>query len=224
MTWDELKKHDYVVEPMRYRKYEQDGFGTPTGKFEIWSTMMEEWGYDPLPEHVEPTRARSARPRSTRTIPLILNTGVQAADVLAFAWAARCRACAGCSRSRCWRSIRTPQPSTICVDKALCLDRDPARQAAHAGELLARGPTRRSSSVPHGWWLPEWPGPDHGIFEVCSNVLTDDDLDNCDVALGSSPLKGLLCKVYPAEPPDVPRDAGYRQARERTLITTDAEA
>ena len=24
MTWDELKQHDYVVEPMRYRKYEQE--------------------------------------------------------------------------------------------------------------------------------------------------------------------------------------------------------
>ena len=40
-------------------------------------------------------------------------------------------------------------------------------------------------------------------------MLTDDDLDNCDVALGSSPLKGLLCKVYPAEPPEVPRRGGH---------------
>jgi hypothetical protein len=80
------------------------------------------------------------------------------------------------------------------------------------------------ASVPHGWWLPEWSGPDHGIFEVCSNVLTDDDPENCDVALGSSPLKGLLCKVYPADPPQVSRDAGYRQARQRTLVTSDGEA
>ncbi len=54
-------------------------------------------------------------------------------------------------------------------------------------------------------------------------MLTDDDPENCDVALGSSPLKGLLCKVYPANPPQVSRDAGYRQARQRTLITTGAE-
>jgi anaerobic selenocysteine-containing dehydrogenase len=68
------------------------------------------------------------------------------------------------------------------------------------------------ASVPHGWWLPEWPGPEHGIYEVCSNVLTDDDPENCDIALGSSPLKGLLCKVYPADPPERPRDGGYRRA------------
>ena len=77
MDWDELKKHDYVVEPMRYRKYEQDGFGTPTGKFEIWSTMMEEWGYDPLPEHVEPNESPVSSPDVYKEFPLILNTGVK---------------------------------------------------------------------------------------------------------------------------------------------------
>jgi thiosulfate reductase / polysulfide reductase chain A len=52
-------------------------------------------------------------------------------------------------------------------------------------------------AIPHGWWLPEAPAPLHGIFETCSNVLTDDSADVCDVAYGSSPLKGLLCRVYP---------------------------
>jgi len=53
-------------------------------------------------------------------------------------------------------------------------------------------------AIPHGWWLPEQPGPDHGVLEVCANVLTDDDPENCDVAFGGSPLKGLLCRVYKA--------------------------
>jgi anaerobic selenocysteine-containing dehydrogenase len=56
-------------------------------------------------------------------------------------------------------------------------------------------------TIPHGWWLPEAPGPDHGVFEVCSNVLVDDAIENCDVVLGSSPLKAMLCRVTKAEPP-----------------------
>jgi hypothetical protein len=56
-------------------------------------------------------------------------------------------------------------------------------------------------SIPHGWWLPEAPGPDHGVFEVCSNVLVDDTIENCDVVLGSSPLKAMLCRIYKAEAP-----------------------
>ena len=37
---------------------------------------------------------------------------------------------------------------------------------------------------------------------MCSNVLVDDDPDNCDMALGSSPLKGLLCRISKAEAPE----------------------
>ena len=33
-------------------------------------------------------------------------------------------------------------------------------------------------------------------------VLIDDDPDNCDVVLGSSPLKGLLCRIYKAKAPE----------------------
>jgi anaerobic selenocysteine-containing dehydrogenase len=54
-------------------------------------------------------------------------------------------------------------------------------------------------AIPHGWWLPEEPGPLHGIYETCSNVLTNDDPELCDVAFGSSPLKGLLCRVFKAQ-------------------------
>jgi hypothetical protein len=31
--------------------------------------------------------------------------------------------------------------------------------------------------------------------------LVDDDLDSCDIALGSSPLKAMLCRISKAEAP-----------------------
>ena len=51
----------------------------------------------------------------------------------------------------------------------------------------------------HGWWYPEMPGEEpwlHGVWISNVNVLTDDDLDHCDEALGSWPLKTMQCKVY----------------------------
>lgn len=33
----------------RYKKYEQEGFGTPTGKAELYSTVLDKCGYDPIP-------------------------------------------------------------------------------------------------------------------------------------------------------------------------------
>jgi hypothetical protein len=32
-----------------YRKYEAQGFKTPTGKLELYSTRLEKMGYAPLP-------------------------------------------------------------------------------------------------------------------------------------------------------------------------------
>ena len=77
ITWDELKARDYVPIPIEYRKYEKAGFGTPTGKFEIYSTVMKDWGYDPLPSHVEPAESPVNTPERYRDYPLLLITGAK---------------------------------------------------------------------------------------------------------------------------------------------------
>jgi anaerobic selenocysteine-containing dehydrogenase len=40
--------------PGRQQKYKEEGFGTPSGKFEIFSPTLEEYGYEPLPTFSEP--------------------------------------------------------------------------------------------------------------------------------------------------------------------------
>jgi len=42
ITFEELKAKGHVVVPMHYRKYEENGFRTPTGKIELYSTRLEE--------------------------------------------------------------------------------------------------------------------------------------------------------------------------------------
>jgi cysteine desulfurase NifS len=77
-----------VISPtamMQYRKWEKGllrpdgrpGFDTPTGKFEIWSTILEEYGYDPLPVYVEPKESPLSRPDLAKTFPLIFNSGAR---------------------------------------------------------------------------------------------------------------------------------------------------
>ena len=41
---------------------EKKGFSTPTGKVELYSTRMKEWGYDPLPQFREPPESPVSRP------------------------------------------------------------------------------------------------------------------------------------------------------------------
>ena len=47
----------------------------PTRKFELYSTKLEEWGYDPLPQFREPPESPVSRRTSTRNYPYILITG-----------------------------------------------------------------------------------------------------------------------------------------------------
>jgi anaerobic selenocysteine-containing dehydrogenase len=52
----------------------------------------------------------------------------------------------------------------------------------------------------HDWWFPEKPGQEpslHGCWESNINVVTDGE--HCDPIIGSSTLRGLLCKVYKGE-------------------------
>lgn len=79
-----LQKSDYSLEEvqeaggmvkiptpmMEYKKWEKGklradekpGFDTPTGKFEIWSTVLEDYGYEPLPKYIEPEEGPVANP------------------------------------------------------------------------------------------------------------------------------------------------------------------
>ena len=75
------------VEPvmMQYKKWEKGllradgnpGFETPTGKFEIQSTILEEQGYDPLPVYTEPQEGPMARPDLAKDYPLVFNSGAR---------------------------------------------------------------------------------------------------------------------------------------------------
>ena len=70
---------------MEYKKWEKGGlradgkpgFETPTGKFEIWSTTLEEYGYEPLPKYVEPTEGPRGNPALAAEFPLVLNSGAR---------------------------------------------------------------------------------------------------------------------------------------------------
>ncbi|MFO7964330.1 MAG: molybdopterin-dependent oxidoreductase [Desulfobacterales bacterium] len=69
--------------PMVYRKWEkgllrQDGkpgFNTPSGKFEISSSILAHYGYDPLPKYEEPRESPLSNPELAREYPLVFNSG-----------------------------------------------------------------------------------------------------------------------------------------------------
>ena len=70
---------------MQYKKWEKGllrpdgkpGFDTPSGKFEIASSILAEHGYDPLPVYTEPAEGPLANPVLAREFPLVFNSGAR---------------------------------------------------------------------------------------------------------------------------------------------------
>ena len=70
---------------MEYKKYEKGalradgkpGFETPGGKFEIWSSKLEEYGYEPLPKYTEPSEGPQSAVELAKDFPLVFNSGAR---------------------------------------------------------------------------------------------------------------------------------------------------
>ncbi len=65
----------FLPKPMKL--YETDGFATPSKKIEIYSSIMEKMGYDPIPKYIEPAKSPISTPELAKEYPLILITGAR---------------------------------------------------------------------------------------------------------------------------------------------------
>jgi cysteine desulfurase NifS len=86
-TYDDVKGQGGMVsiptEMMLYKKWEKGllridgkpGFDTTSGKFEIASSVLEEYGYDPLPVYTDPQEGPLSRPDLVKEFPLVFNSG-----------------------------------------------------------------------------------------------------------------------------------------------------
>jgi len=192
MTFEELTRHGFYKMPMKYRKYEEKGFRTPTGKIELYSTRFEQMGYEPLPYYVEPPESPLSTPEVAMDFPLILTTGAR----IPFFFNSEHRQLPHLRKAR-----REPQ-AEIHPDTA-------ARHGIADGEWMwietRRGRIRQRAkfapaidprvvNAEHGWWFPEEPAPEFGVWKSNVNVLTDNG-PPYDPQMGTYQLRGLLCRV-----------------------------
>ncbi len=82
LTVEELKRHPagYAVKDVKMpplRKYQQNGFATPSRKMEFTSTILAECGQDALPTYREPKMSPRSTPETAKAFPLILTTGAR---------------------------------------------------------------------------------------------------------------------------------------------------
>ncbi len=193
MTFKEFKEIAILKGNMQYKKYEQVGFKTPSGKFEIYCSALKDMGYDPLPYYVEPPESPYSTPDIFKEYPLIITTG---ARVQAFFH----------TEGRQIKSLRrlNPEPKVEIHPSTatkLGINNDDwvwiesprgsrIKQRASLTESIHPGVV----SAQHGWWFPEKEPWEYGFTESNVNMLTHGM--SCDPQTGSEPWRSFLCKIY----------------------------
>jgi anaerobic selenocysteine-containing dehydrogenase len=192
LNFEEFKQLGILTGKMRYRKYEQNGFATPSGKVELRCSTLESMGYDPLPYYAEPPESPYATPELFKEYPLIITTGSRIQGYF-------------CSEGRQIKSLRRLNP-----DPVLEIHPDTAKRLGiKTGDWVwienRRGRIKQRALITegihpgvvhaqHGWWFPEKEPPEYGFTESNVNVLAADM--PCDPHTGSESLRAFLCKVY----------------------------
>ncbi|MDI9619206.1 MAG: molybdopterin-dependent oxidoreductase [Candidatus Nezhaarchaeota archaeon] len=187
-------------QPVKHRKYEEKGFGTPTRRVEIWSTILEELGYDPLPHWREPTISPISTPEIAKEYPLVLTSGGRH---LPFHHS-EFRQLESCRRQRKW-PMADIHPETARQYGITNGDWVWIETPIGAVKMVARvtpGIHPQVVHAEHGWWYPEEPGimPNlFGVFKSNINVVVMDDPKYCDPEMGLYPFRTQLCKIRKAE-------------------------
>jgi anaerobic selenocysteine-containing dehydrogenase len=208
MTFEQLQEKGWAFPPAGhpsapYHRYEKGllrkdrkpGFQTPSGKVELYATLRENWGLEPIAQYEEPPFTPVSQPELVKEYPLILSTGRRSAVYFHAE-----------HRNIPWLRALDPDPVIeIHPDTAEELDIG-AGEWVWVENWLGRCKFRAKVTlvVPpwmvmatHGWWFPEEPGPEPSLFGVWKsnvNLLLPMGYQGKD-GLGA-PIKHMLCKVY----------------------------
>ena len=196
LDFDALAKQGFAQAPLKYRRYESKGFKTPTGKIELYSTRFEQMGYTPLPGYEEPPESPYSAPEVAKDFPLVLTTGGR----IPFYFNSEHRQLANLRKA--YREPRAEiHPETAArysIAEGDWMWIETRRGRIRQKAKLTDGVDPRVVNAEHGWWFPEEPGPEYGIWKSNANVLTDNG-PPYDPQMGTYQLRGLLCRVARVE-------------------------
>ncbi|MEM9035767.1 MAG: molybdopterin-dependent oxidoreductase [Actinomycetota bacterium] len=188
-TFAEFEAEQYYrLQTPEYRKYERNGFGTPSGKVELYSSVLDELGFDPLPYYREGPATSAEYPyrvfTGVREDPFF-QTGQRNVEVL---------------------RRRNPLPKIFLhpadAEREGLTDGEWIDLSTETGTVAGQLSVQESMKeghvrVPHGWWYPETRGDAAlaGAFISSDAVLCPDDDEFLDDEQGIPHFKGFPGKV-----------------------------
>jgi thiosulfate reductase/polysulfide reductase chain A len=201
ITYEEFARTGYILGTRKYKKYEEEGFATASGKLELASTVIEKLGGDPLPYYKEPPESPVSTPDVATEYPLILNTGGRFMPM----FHSEHRQLGIGMREKHPDPLVTIYPET--AGKLGIKDGDWVYIETRRGRIKQKasfdwGILPNVVNCEASWWFPEQLGEDpnlFGVFQSNANVLTPDAEEFCDPLTGGWASRALLCRVYKVE-------------------------
>ena len=165
----------------QYNFQEKNKLKTPSGKIEIYSQSLKDYGFDPIPVYMEPALSPVSTPELLKEYPLMLTSG------------ARCQEYSH-TMLRDIPVLRNDNPEPLAqihpatAEKYGLKDYDLARIVTRNGSIKLRVHTSEGIipdlvSVPHGW------------SQANVNILVD--MDNIDPITAYPDFKTVLCRIEP---------------------------
>ena len=165
--------------PDMYKKYELQGFMTPSKKVELFSERLEKYGFDPLPVYREPAESPVSKPKLAKEYPFVLIAGTKLEPYTH-------------SMMHNIPGLHKHAPENIveihpnAARKLNIMDKEKVRISSPRGSIQCKAMITRHIDlrVVHVY---------HGFQDSNCNVLTDNKV--FDPVTGSVGMKSLLCKV-----------------------------
>ncbi len=196
MSFEEFKEMGRFAgdnKAKQYKRYEESGFRTPSGKVELCSSKLEALGFDPLPIYHEPPESPYSNPELAEEYALLCTT-----------WKSEVYRHSG---GRQILSLRDRHPDPVVIIHPDTAGKNGIAQGDWVFIETKRGKIKQKANVSdvvdprvvvadHAWWFPERDEGDlFGFKDANYNVLTDDQ-PPFNREVGSFSIRGLACKVY----------------------------
>lgn len=193
ITYKELAVRGAIRFPPEYKKYEINGFRTPSGKVELYSSILAKIGQNPFPFHRDPPLSLESSPELAQSYPLITahyrtkeyqhSEGRQVEILRKSAPEPLCEIHPETARKAGiadgeWMSVETPGFSeSIRLKAKYCAELDP-----------------RVIAIPTHWWYPEEKDSMHGCFTSNINALISGG-PPYDPIHGQYQMRANLCRA-----------------------------
>ena len=193
VTFEEFRNIGSFTAEKKYKRHERDGFNTPSGKVEIYSSLFEKWGYDPIPVYCEPPETPYSDPELAKEYPLIFTSWHHENFRH--------------SNNRQIASLRGIEPDPIVeihpetardlsIEDGDWVYIENKRGRIKQRAVLTEGIDAKVIAASYGWWFPEKGAESlHGWKESNINVLTGSE-PPYNPQIASTNLRGTLCRVY----------------------------